>query len=152
MNLCPLEDQPMLLTIEPSHFFIPRQGLSLGSESHYFSASLTRQQTMGTILLSPPLQSWENKQIPPYLALNGGQTRVPNTREPSILQLSHLPRIQNSVLKNRGQRRSQDAGPSRGSFPTMVDYGAPELAWAPSSKSSEVLPGAWRCSEFTDAA
>lgn len=34
-----------------------------------------------------------------------------------------------------------------GSFPRLADYGVPGLALAPSSKSSEVLPGAWRCLE-----
>lgn len=112
------------------------QGLSLGSGFH------------PGILFSPLFQCWDYKRVSPHLALHIGAWVGGNLR-PLYLQLSH----QNSVLKTiLCQKCPQDTGSSGGLFPTLVVYGVPGLASAPSSKSSEVLPGAWRCQEFTDAA
>lgn len=112
------------------------QGLSLGCRFH------------PGILLSPLFQCWNYKRVPPHLAWYIGAGVRGNLR-PLYLWLSH----RNSVLKpTLCQKCPQDAGSSGGLFPTLVDYGVPRLASAPSSKSSEVLPGAWRCLEFTDAA
>lgn len=107
------------------------QGLSLGSGFH------PRHHAVSIF------QCWDYKRVPPHLAW------VRSNLRPLYLRLSH----RNSILKSiLCQKCPQDAGSSGGSFPTLVDYGVPRLASAPSSKSSEVLPGAWRCLEFTDAA